>query len=156
MTYKRLFLRLMSRAKKRQQTIISKMSWRMKVINRSVNIVVVSRSTAVINSHNSFGKTRVNSSISRRSRHENSRMSSSGSQSPQSNSSLNYERRRKESEKIRDENTTMLMRLRSKRSVYNVNKWQDDESQRQWYLKNISDYPRNNCLGLPTINVMLK
>ena len=35
----------------------------------------------------------------------------------------------------------MLQRLRAKKSHYNVSKWEDEDLQRQRYLKNISDYP---------------
>jgi hypothetical protein len=86
-------------------------------------------------SHRQYGHNKSN--ISQGRSRENSRMSSQGSHSPASsrsgsanNRSLNYEARKRETAKIRDENFNMLQRLRSKKSVYNVNKWEEEDSKR--------------------------
>jgi hypothetical protein len=72
------------------------------------------------------------STISQR---ENSRMSSAGSHSPASSrsgsaKSLNFESRKREVSKIKEENYQMLQRLRAKKSHYNVSKWEDEDQQR--------------------------
>jgi len=63
------------------------------------------------------------STISQR---ENSRMSSAASHNSSrsgSAKSLNFEQRKREVVKIKEENYQMLMRLRAKKSHYNVSKW---------------------------------
>jgi len=44
----------------------------------------------------------------------------------------------------------MLQRLRSKKSVYNVSKWEDEDHQRQKYLKNISQFQENRFPNIIT------
>ena len=44
----------------------------------------------------------------------------------------------------------MLQRLRSKKSVYNVNKWDEEDYQRKKYLKNISQFQENRFPNIIT------
>lgn len=47
----------------------------------------------------------------------------------------------------------ILGRLRKKRSVYNAEKWERDNAQRQKHLFNIAEYPK--ALELPSIKVSI-
>ena len=53
----------------------------------------------------------------------------------------NYARRRKELQKINQENQAMLTRLEGSKPLYNHQIWDRDRLQNLNYLKNISSYP---------------
>ena len=53
--------------------------------------------------------------------------------------------------KIRDENYHILQRLKEKKSVYNVNHWEQEDMKRQAYLKNISEYPNPRLPAITSI-----
>lgn len=118
---------------------------------------ITSRSIAMNNTH-SMSKLRQGSISAGRSR-EYSRVESAGSNSPASSlrsdsahRSLNYEARKRECAKIKEENYLILQRLKEKKSVYNVNRWEEEDLQRQRYLKNISEFPLSGR-RLPSITV---
>lgn len=60
----------------------------------------------------------------------------------------NYQLKRKlKKEKIDLENQRMLQRLQNKKSIYDIDKWQHEESKRQRLLKRVSKEPRQGPVG---------
>jgi len=55
--------------------------------------------------------------------------------------SLNRSYRKREISKIMDDNKALLKRLQTKRSNYNVNKWDKEYKKRTKLLNNICEYP---------------
>lgn len=55
--------------------------------------------------------------------------------------SLNSEKRRRELNRINNENHKLLKRLQEKKPYYNVAKWENDRSKSKHYLSNICTYP---------------
>jgi len=54
--------------------------------------------------------------------------SSGSSRNSSAHKSLNFEMRKRTSEKIREENFNILQRLKQKKSVYNVQKWELEDA----------------------------
>ena len=55
--------------------------------------------------------------------------------------SLNRDQRKRELMKITKENQLILKRLQDKSANYNVQKWENENQQRQKVLQNICEYP---------------
>eukprot|EP00347_Sterkiella_histriomuscorum_P004139 403361606 len=95
-----------------------------------------------------------NNSMNSSQQHSSSRSSVRSKNSNNSQQSLNYLKRKRDSDRIQNENVNILRRLREKKSNYNVVSWERENVNRQKYLFNIAEYPRP--LELPTIKVCLE
>ncbi|CDW83918.1 UNKNOWN [Stylonychia lemnae] len=123
------------------------------LLEKMTTIMTAKPQNSLLRSFHNRNNFAPNSGKSNRSRHSFSQSSqhSNRSLSSHSNKSLNYVKRKRDHDKIENENISILKRLRDRKATYNAVQWERDNQKRQQRLFNIAEFPRP--LELPQIQV---